>query len=64
MAAADKKTVDVKVWMDEKLELELRRLAEADDRKLSEYIALILRKHVYGHGVVAGADGQGPNRGD
>lgn len=48
--SADKKTEQVKVWMDEKLFIDLNRLAVLDDRKLSEYIGVVLGRHVYGHG--------------
>lgn len=49
MTSEDKKTTSVRVWMSEALELELHRLAARDDRKLSDYIGTILRRHVYGH---------------
>lgn len=48
-AAAEKKTESVKVHMDERLYIDLNRLAVLDDRKLSEYIELLLRRHCYGH---------------
>lgn len=37
---------DVKVWLDDELELDLRRFADEDDRKLSAYIRIVLAKHV------------------
>jgi fructose-1,6-bisphosphatase/sedoheptulose 1,7-bisphosphatase-like protein len=58
----DKRTACVKVYVSEPLELELRRLAEADDRKLSDYIAVILRRHVFGHVALTAGDQQGPDR--
>jgi hypothetical protein len=45
----DKKTRRLDVWVSEPLELDLHRLAARDDRKLSEYIGMILARHVYGH---------------
>jgi cytidylate kinase len=39
--ADEKKTECVKVWLSEPLELELRRMADRDSRKLSEYICLL-----------------------
>lgn len=60
----EKKTGCVKVWLAEPLELELHRLAARDDRKLSEFIGLILRRYVYGHSVPGLSDGEGPNRGE
>jgi cytidylate kinase len=62
--ADDKKTGCVKVWLSEPLELELHRLAARDDRKLSEYIGLVLRRHVFGHVALTGSDSEGPNRGE
>ena len=35
--------------IDEALELHLMRLASADDRSLSEYVRLVLERHVFGH---------------
>lgn len=64
MADDGKKSVDVKVWMEAPLELELRRLAEANDRKLSEYIWVVLRRHVYGHGAAVAAEREGLNSPD
>ncbi len=49
MASEGKKTEPVKVWLSEPLELELRRLADLEERKLSDYLGLVLRRHVYGH---------------
>lgn len=60
--ADDKRTECIKVYVSEPLELELRRLADADDRKLSDYIAVVLRRHVFGHLAPSGDDGQGLNR--
>jgi hypothetical protein len=49
MSDDDKKTEQVKVWMTERLLTDLSRLADANDRKLSDYITVILEHHVYGH---------------
>jgi hypothetical protein len=62
--ADGKKTEAVKIWLAEPLELELRRLADSDDRKLSEYIGLILRRHVFGNAAPGASDGDGANRGE
>lgn len=56
----DKNTEQVKVWLDEALLLALSKLADRDDRKLSEYIRVVLSHHVYGHAsrtdeLIAGA---------
>lgn len=48
---AEKKTEKVYVWLSEPLELELRRLADVDGRKLSEFIGFVLRQYVYGHAI-------------
>ena len=61
--ADSKKTESVKVWLSESLELELLRMADADCRKLSEYIGIILRRHVWGHSAGTLADGEGAMRG-
>lgn len=60
----DKKTESVKVWLSEPLELALRRLADAEDRKLSDYIAIVLRRHAWGHGMKCPADVECPARGE
>jgi len=39
------------VRVSETLERTLMRLAAADDRSLSEYIRLVLMRHVLGHGA-------------
>ena len=49
MCNDDKKTEQVKVHMSERLFMDLSRLAARDDRKLSEYIGIVLNLHVYGH---------------
>ena len=41
-----KKDCHLDLWVDEDLELALRRLAEAEDRKLSAYMRLVLQRHV------------------
>lgn len=45
----NKKTECVKVCMDERLFIDLNRLAILDDRKLSEYVHLVLWRHAYGN---------------
>ena len=55
----EKKTEALRVYVSEPLELALRRLAEDEDRSLSEYIALVLKRHVWGHGKGETPEGQG-----
>lgn len=62
MADNDKKTECVKVWMSEKLFVDLNRAAIHDDRKLSEYIGLLLERHAYG--ISRRLDDEGANRPD
>lgn len=64
MTTNEKKTEAVKVWMDERLFVDLNRLAILDDRKLSEYINVILTRHVYGHGTRPQQEPEGPKRGE
>jgi hypothetical protein len=59
-----KKTGCIKVWLSEPLELELRRMADRDSRKLSEYIGLVLRRHVWGHAACPTQDAEGAMRGE
>lgn len=63
MANSDeKKTECVKVWVSEKLFMDLNRAAVLDDRKLSEFIGLILERYTYG--ISRRVDTEGPNRPD
>lgn len=55
-----KRSEPIRIYVSEPLELALRRLAEENDRSLSEYIAPVLKKHVYGHIKCACGDGEGP----
>lgn len=64
MTTTDKKTEQVKVWMDEKLFVDLNRLAIVDDRKLSDFIGVVLSRYVYGHGSRTQEPIEGANRGD
>lgn len=50
----DKRTQGLRVWVSEPLELELRRLAENDGRKLGEYCGFVLQRWVYGHRIRVG----------
>lgn len=59
-----KKTARAIVWMSPELELALHRLAAADDRKLSDYIGVVLRRHVWGHSASMPCDGEGANSAD
>jgi hypothetical protein len=63
----DKKTVTVSVRLDEVTLDGLKRLAATDDRKLSPYIARLLRQHVEaaeasGELTAAPAKGRGARR--
>ncbi len=64
MADSDKKTECIKVWMSERLFIDLNRLAILDDRKLSDFIGLILERHAYGNARRTLRDEEGPNRPD
>lgn len=64
MTDDSKKTEGVKVWLSEPLELELRRLADLDDRKLSDYIGLVLRRHVWGQAARCPTEMEGALRRD
>ncbi len=48
-----KKTASVRVHMEDELELALRRLAEDDERDLSAYCRVVLKRHVE---MMAGTD--------
>lgn len=60
----EKKTEALRVWVETDLELRLRRLAEAEDRSLSEYLSLLLRRHVYGNDRSLWPNSEGANRPD
>jgi len=60
----DKRSECLKVYVSEPLELELRRLADGEDRKLSDYIAIVLRWWAFGHAASRPGDVQGPDRPD
>ncbi len=64
MANESKKTASIRVWMSPELELELRRLSDRDDRRVSDYCAMVLRRHVYGHAAGGEGDGEVPDRHD
>lgn len=64
MPASDKKTEQIKAWVDEKLFVDLNRLAIADDRSLSEYMYLVLSRHAYGNLARRPENEEGPNRAD
>lgn len=64
LAGDGKKTSRLMVWVAPALELELHRLALADDRKLSEYVGVLLRRHVYGHSACSSDDAEGAVRCD
>ena len=60
----EKKTEAIRVWVEQDLELRLRRMAEDADRSLSEYISLLLRRHVYGNDKTLWPGGEGSDRSD
>lgn len=49
MAEDGKKTECVKVWMTERMFRDLSRDAMYDDRKLSDFIGLVLERWAYGN---------------
>jgi hypothetical protein len=49
VADATKRTECVKVCMPEQMLLDLNRQAVREDRKLSDYLYLILRRYAYGN---------------
>jgi hypothetical protein len=61
-AVPGKRTEVVKVCMDERLFIDLNRLAILDDRKLAEYVYLVLWKHAYGNSARIPAEGEGPDK--
>ena len=61
---AEKCTEQLSIRMGERLMLDLSRLANSEERTLSEYILIALKRHVYGHAgrLLDGAqDGEGCN---
>lgn len=62
MSEHDKKTECVKVWMGERLFVDLNRLAIADDRKLSDFIGLLLERAAYG--IAKPRTSEVPDRGE
>ncbi len=60
----EKKSEALKIWISESLLLELSKLADVDDRKLSDYVARVLERHVYGHRRAPDAGQEGPVRGE
>lgn len=62
LCMAEKKTEFIKVWMPESLKVHLMHLAADDNQALSEYIAHVLMKHVYGHARAPSGNGEGASR--
>lgn len=62
MSEHDKKTECVKVWMSERLFVDLNRLAIMDDRKLSDFIGLLLERAAYG--IAKARTPEVPDRGE
>ena len=59
---AGKRSEVVKVSMDERLFIDLNRLAILDDRKLAEYVYLVLWRHAYGNSARIAADEEGSGK--
>jgi hypothetical protein len=59
-----KKTKAIRILVSERMELELRRLADADSRALSDYIGVVLRRHVFGHRPLNSVEGDNIAMGD
>ena len=57
-----KKTEPIRVWLSEPLELALRRAADVDERSLSEFIELILRRWAWGNVKQMPEESEGPVR--
>lgn len=52
---------EIKFRVPEDLKVELMRLADRQDRSLSDYLRHILALHVYGHSRVGGEAVKGPH---
>lgn len=61
---AEKKTSRATIWMSESMELDLRRLADSDGRKFSDFIVHVLSLYAYGHFRKYGEEFAVANRGD
>ena len=46
---AEKRTEPVKVWLTESEFLALNRMAISDDRKLSDFLGIVLHQFAFGH---------------
>ena len=57
-----KRTECIKVCMEERLFVDLNRLAILDDRKLAEYVYLVLWRHAYGNSTRAITDDEGTGK--
>ena len=55
-----KKTELLKLYVDERLYVDLNRLAVLDDRKLTEYVYLILWRHANGNSSRVLPEEEGP----
>jgi hypothetical protein len=54
----------VKTWFTERELVDLTRMAVREDRKLSELIRVIVRRHMYGHVAPISEDFHGSNSPD
>jgi hypothetical protein len=59
-----KHTEAVKTWFTERELVDLSRLAAREDRKLSELIRVIVRRHMYGHVAPIAEDFHGASSAD
>ena len=65
MATIEKKTDEIKVHLGESLKRDIQDLAMADDRRVSDYIRIILEYHVYGaQRRIHGKEGTGADMGE
>lgn len=60
--AEDKRINCVKVCFDDRLFIDLGRQAAREDRKVTELVYLIVRRHMYGHYARLAEGDEGPER--
>lgn len=59
MADSSKRENCVKVCFDDRLFIDLGRAAAREDRKLADYVHLIVRRHMYGNYARNAMEGEG-----
>lgn len=62
--AVEKNTERMSFYGSKPLELDLRRLAEKDNRTFSDYLRVVLEAHAWGHCAPSDENGTGLNRAD